>query len=236
MNELTQLQVTEIIAHMRQQGTESVRQKQAHFAIDSNFNLGLTMPQVKEIAKRYKKNHELALALWHTNIHEARLLATLIADPKKTDLVMIQSWHKDLNSWDLVDGFCSNLLRKTNFASDLIHEWAATSGEYQKRAAFSLLAYLAVHDKKANDAYFISYFELIKLHAFDERNFVKKAVNWSIRQIGKRNQKLCKRCIALCYELQKFDDKAAKWVSKNALQELESYLATGKIKSIGGNA
>ena len=199
---------------------------------------GIPVPELRKIAKIIKKipklaegepgslsqsnlgNHELALKLFDSGIHEARILASMLADAKKLTEEQIDEWAKTFDSWDIVDQICMNLFDKSKIARKKISEFSKREAEFEKRTAFAMMAALAVHDKKLEDIYFREFFPLIKRSATDERNFVKKAVNWALRQIGKRNKKLNKEAITLAKEIQKIESKSAKWIANNALTEL----------------
>jgi 3-methyladenine DNA glycosylase AlkD len=223
----------DILQEIKNQANVDNKKQQQHFGIKDVNSYGLTQPQIKSIAKKIGTDHSLALKLWKTGIHEARHIATLIADKSQTNEYVMESWLKDLNSWDIVDGCCSNLFCKTPFAWQKAIEWSSREKEYEKRAGFSMMAYLAVHDKKASDKMFDPFFKIIKQASVDERNFVKKAVNWALRQIGKRNERLCKKAIAFAKEIHKQNDSSSRWIATDALRELEKYQKERKIKNVG---
>ena len=194
----------------------------ARFGISSHKTFGVSIPEVRRIARGAGKNHKLALALWKTGYHEARIMASLIDEPEKVTPEQMDRWAGDFDSWDVCDQCCSNLFDKTPYAYKKIKEWSSSKKEFVKRAAFSLLAVIAVHDKKSGDDVFIKYFTLIKRESSDERNFVRKAVNWALRSIGKRNESLRKKALKLSKEIYKTDSKTAKWIASDAIRELES--------------
>jgi len=194
----------------------------ARFSISPDKAFGISKPELRTLAKEIGKDHKLALELWKTGYLEARIIASLIDEPEKVTESQMNSWVKDFDSWDVCDQCCINLFDKTPFALKKIKEWSRAKEEYVKRAAFSLLAVIAVHDKKAANSVFIKFFPIIKRESTDKRNFVKKAVNWALRQIGKRNINLNKEAIKLAKEIQKIEDKTAKWIASDALKELES--------------
>lgn len=227
--------VDSVIALLKKQGNAKTKKSQENFGIKNIVSYGLTQPQIKTIAKSIGKNQELALQLWKTGILEARHVAIQIADKKLLNDEWIESWHADLSSWDVVDDFCATLLCTYENAFAKVKQWSKCEGEFQKRTAFSLIAYLAVHDKAAPNKKFLQLFSIIKKGASDERNFVKKAVNWSIRQMGKRNIQLCNACIVLAEEIQKKNSASARWIAADALRELRKYKAEGKIKNVGVN-
>jgi 3-methyladenine DNA glycosylase AlkD len=182
--------------------------------------LGISIPELRKIAKAVGKNHDLALNLWDTKIHEARILAGFIADSEKLTESQMKKWVRGFDSWDVCDQVCSAALDKTKFAYKKVFEFSKREEEFVKRTAFTLIACLSVHNKKMKDKDFLRFFPLIKKASTDERNFVKKAVNWALRQIGKRNKKLNKEAIRLAKEIQKINSKSAKWIASDAIREL----------------
>ena len=194
----------------------------ARYGINPRNNLGVSIYKLRPLAKEIGKNHELALELWSSGIHDARLLAVFVDDPAKVTSEQMDSWAEDFDSWDVCDQACTSLFDLTPFSWRKVFEWAERNEEFVKRAAFSLIAGLAVHDKKAADKKFEQFFPLIKKHSVDERNYVKKAVNWALRNTGKRNLVLNKQTIKLSEELLKVDSKSARWVARDALRELTS--------------
>ena len=192
----------------------------AKFAVGGQHTLGISIPTLRQMAKEIGKNHDLAQQLWTSGIHEARLLATMIDLPKQVTEEQMETWAKDFDSWDVCDQCCLNLFRLTPFAQQKVVEWSSRPEEFVKRASFALMATLAVHDKKAADEVFMAYLSLIKRESVDERNFVKKAVNWALRQIGKRNRNLNQHAIEAAQEIQQIDSKSARWIAADALREL----------------
>jgi 3-methyladenine DNA glycosylase AlkD len=192
------------------------------YGIRTEKALGVPIPQLRKIAKKTGKNHKLALQLWQTEIHEARILASMIAVPQNMTEEQMDEWVKDFNSWDLCDQCCNNLFGRTKWAHQKIFEWSASHSEFIKRAGFVLLAVLAVHDKSTNDNEFKRYLHLLEEGATDERNFVKKAVNWALRQIGKRNKYLNYHAIKTAQKIQDQNIRSAKWIASDALRELTS--------------
>lgn len=201
------------------------------FGITPDHTYGLRMPVIKKIAKAYKKDHELALELWKIDSRETRIIASLVDNPNKVTSEQMDEWANDFNYWEITDQCCINLFRKTEYAYDKVYKWSENEKEFVKRAAFALIATLAVHEKKIEDKTFIELLELIKKEAVDERNFVKKAVNWALRQIGKRNINLNREAIATAKEIDKIDSKSAHWIAKDALRELTSERVQKKINN-----
>ncbi len=212
---------SEVITALKNVAEPNYTKKMEHFGIDASKALGIRMPNVRKIAKQIGVNHALALELWKTDIHEARILAAQIADYRQIDNDLFDSWVSDFDSWDICDNTCY-LLDKVPFAIEKIYEYATDEREFVKRTAFVLMATMSVHDKKAKDAFFEQFFPLIEQEAYDERNFVKKAVNWALRQIGKRNENLRLKALETAYRIEKQDTKAARWIAKDAIRELES--------------
>lgn len=194
----------------------------ARFGINPNNTLGVSMPLLRKTAKEIGKDHKLAQELWESGIHEAKILAALIDDPKAVDGKQMENWVKDFDFWDVCDQTCMNLFDKTSFAYQKASKWAKEKKEFIRRAGFVLMATLSVHDKKAKDEEFIKFFPLIKKFSVDERNFVRKANNWALRQIGKRNIFLNKKAIKLAEEIQKIDSKSAKRIAKDTIRELKA--------------
>jgi 3-methyladenine DNA glycosylase AlkD len=203
----------------------------ARFGITTDKAFGIKHPILKKIAKGLGRHNDLALELWDTGYHEARLIATLVADPKVFTKTMANAWVKAINSWDICDGFTGNLIDRTPYAYEIAQTWARRKEEFVRRAGFALMAWLPVHDKKATDAKFDPFFELITEYSIDERNFVKKAVNWALRQLGKRNRTLNRKAIATAKQVAKIDSKSARWIAKDALKELESEAVQSRLKA-----
>lgn len=193
----------------------------ARFGIDIKYALGVRIPVLRALAKKIGKDHKLAQDLWKTKIHEVRILASMVDDSEKVSEKQMEQWVKGFNSWDLCDQVCMNLFDKKPIAWKKAIEWANRKEEFVRRAGFALMACLAWHDKKAKDKDFLKFFPIIKQYSTDDRNFVKKAVNWALRQIGKRNKNLKKQAIKTAKEILKIDNKAAKWVAKDAIKELK---------------
>jgi 3-methyladenine DNA glycosylase AlkD len=202
----------------------------ARYGINQHNNLGISVYQLRSLAKEIGRNHSLALKFWNSEIHDARLLASFIDDPKKVTAEQMDAWAQDFNSWDVCDQACTSLFDRTPYAYEKVRQWAGRKEEFVKRAAFSLLAGLAVHDKKADDQVFIALLPLFITHAVDERNYVKKAVNWALRNIGKRNLPLNKKALATAYEIQKIQVRSARWIASDAIRELSSEKIQQKIE------
>jgi 3-methyladenine DNA glycosylase AlkD len=197
-------------------------QGMARFGINPKKTLGIGIPVIRKMAKEIGKNHQLALELWNSEIHEARILAGYIDEPEKITEKQMEKWAKDFDSWDVCDQVCSSLFDKTDFVWKKLEEFTQRKEEFVKRTGFTLMACLAVHDKKAQDKDFIKLLPIIKREVTDERNFVRKAVNWALRQIGKRNKNLNKEAIKVAKEILKMENKIAKWIASDTIRELTS--------------
>jgi len=194
----------------------------ARYGINQKNNLGISIYQLRPIAKEIGKNHELALKLWDSKIHDARLMACFIDEPERVTTDQMDDWVNDFDSWDICDQACTSLFDLSPLAYEKVFQWAEHEKEFVKRAAFSLIAGLTVHDKKANDKNFEDFLPLLIHHAVDDRNYVKKAVNWALRNIGKRNLYLNKAALVTAKEMQKMDSKSARWIATDAIRELTS--------------
>ncbi len=194
----------------------------ARFGVHVEKAHGISMPVLRKLAREIGTNHSLAQQLWATGIHEARILAGLVDDPARVTSSQMERWARDFNAWDIVDGSCGNLFVYAAPAWQKVVEWSRRGPEYEKRAGFAMMAFLAVHDKKAPDAQFVRLLPIIRRHASDERNFVKKAVNWALRQIGKRNARLNRLAIRTAKQIRLSNSSAARWVAADALRELTS--------------
>lgn len=206
----------------------------ARFGISAKNTLGVSMPYLRNLAKEIRKEakadkkgaenrHNLAFELWNSKIHEARILASMIDEPDLVSEKQMEKWARDFDSWDVCDQVCMNLFDKTEFAWVMPFEWSKQKEEFVKRAGFALIAALAFHDKSSEDKKFLKFFSAIKREAIDERNFVRKAVNWALRQIGKRNKNLCREAIKLAREIQDAHpkSKSANWIAGDAIRELK---------------
>ena len=197
------------------------------FGIRYVKSYGLRLPQIRKVAKQCGKNHDLALKLWNHGYHETYLMATLVEESEKVSSKQLNDWVNTFYSWDLVDQACINLLRFIPEARENIFIWCDSEEEFVKRTAFSLIAVLAVHEKESD---FEIYFDIIEEASKDNRNFVKKSVNWAIRQIGKIDLENNRKALNLAYEILEIDNKASKWVARGAIRELESEKVRSKFK------
>ncbi|MGB5106057.1 MAG: DNA alkylation repair protein [Candidatus Zixiibacteriota bacterium] len=212
----------EVIARLKQLADTGHRERMANFGIAAGRNLGVSAPKLRALAKELGKNQKLATSLWNTRIHEARLLAAMISDPETITEEVLDRWVGEIDSWDICDGFCGGLVDKTPFAAAKVFEWTEREEQFVRRAGFVVIAALAVHDKRAPDSMLEQFFPLLIRHAGDERNFVKKALNWALREIGKRNPALNRKAIAVALKLRKQPSQSARWIAADALRELRS--------------
>jgi 3-methyladenine DNA glycosylase AlkD len=205
------------------------------FGIVTAKSFGISTPVLKQFANEVKKQaadrHKLAQELWETGIYDARAVAFLIDDPKQVTPNQMEAWALDFDNWATVDGTCGYLFCRTAFAYEKVFEWAQREPEFTKRAAFALMAYLAVHDKKAPDEKFAGFFPVIEAHSDDDRNFVKKAVNWALRQIGKRSMDLNREAVKTAERIQLQDTKSARWIAADALRELRSEKVVTRLRA-----
>lgn len=214
----------EIIAYLKTLRNERNIEGMGRFGINNAHALGIGMVALREIAKPIGKNHELARELWRDEIHEARILAAIIADPKKITKSDAEELVSLFDSWDFCDQFCMKVFPRSPFGWEKAFEWTEREHEFEKRSGFACFAGLAVHDKKAVDDLFYPCFDSILEGSTDERNFVKKAVNWALRQIGKRNDNLLEAARETCYRLiseKGSASRSARWIAHDALREFE---------------
>jgi 3-methyladenine DNA glycosylase AlkD len=202
----------------------------ARFGIRGDRAFGIKHPVLKQIAKEIGKDHELALELWDSGYHEARLVAPLVDDPKLVTEAQADAWVKDLNSWDLCDDLAGNLLIETPFAHKKAVQWAKRKEEFVRRAGFAMMAWIAVKDKKAVKETFASFYPLMVLYSNDERNYVKKAISWALRSVGKRNLALNKEAIKVAKQITKVDSKSSRWIAQDVLKELTSDAMQARLK------
>jgi 3-methyladenine DNA glycosylase AlkD len=217
------------VAELRSLGDPTAREGQARFGIQTRRALGISIPALRAIAKREGRSHELALELWRTGIHEARILASFVDEPAVVTEAQMEAWAAEFDSWDLVDQCCAGLFAGTPFAYRKAAEWAGRDKEFVKRAGFALMAALAVHDKNAPDQRFLRFLGLIEREAGDPRNFVKKAVNWALRGIGKRNVALNEEAVKAAFRIKAQAKGSARWVASDALRELRNERVVARI-------
>src|SRR5580704_608242 len=207
-----------------------VRAKLAYFGIDAPKAHGISAPVLHKFARHIGKDQQLAEELWDSEIHEARILAALIGEPGKVTPAQMERWVKGFDSWDVVDTACCYLYAEAKPAWKKAAEWSRRQKEFEKRASFALVAYLSYKDKAAPDARFVQFLRVIEREAWDERNFVRKAVNWALRNIGKRNLRLNREAIRAAERIRQQGSRAARWIAADALRELKSEAVQARLR------
>jgi 3-methyladenine DNA glycosylase AlkD len=234
-----------VLAELAARGSAEARAGMARYGINTSDAYGVSVYELRRIAKELGRDHDLALALWATGNHEARLLASMVDEPARVTEAQMDDWAAAFDSWDLCDQVTSNLFDKTPYAWGKVRAWSAAEGEWVKRAAFATAAALAVQDKKAADEPFLEILDLVRREAGDDRNFVKKAVNWALRNIGKRNLRLHAAAVAAAEAiLAEAETRAAadrrdpaarsgRWIARDALRELRSEKTLQRVRRRG---
>jgi len=220
----------EVMERLNRRARPDQLEGMARYGIAVERRLGVSVPEMRKMARELGRNHRLALDLWRIGIGDARIVAALVAEPGELTEAQMEEWVTGINSWDVCDQVCANLFDKSPLAWKKIIEWSEREEEFVKRTAFSLIACLAWHDKNAADERFIGLFPVIIQGATDERNFVKKAVNWALRTIGKRNLTLNGAAINTAEEIRRLDSKVARWIAADALRELRSEAVQLRLK------
>lgn len=228
-------QDTSVVARLRSLANPRNVAGMARYGITSKNVLGIPVTQLRPLAREIGRNHKLAGQLWKTGILDARFLAVFIEEPDKVTERQMDRWAKDFDNWAICDGCCMHLFDRTPFAWKKANEWSRRKEEFVRRAAFALMAVLTVHDKKALDADFLKLFPLILKGSTDERNGVKKAVNWALRQIGKRNVNLNAAVVRTVEAIKKLDSRSARWIASDALRELKSDAVQQRLRKKSEN-
>ncbi len=213
--------VDDIVSKLKSKANPDNLEGMARYGISTTNRLGVSIPDLRKLAKEIGKNHKLASQLWAKGIDETKILASMIGEEDKLTEEQAEKWVVDFNSWDVCDQVCMNLFRKMPFAGKKIKEWSKREEEFIRRAAFSLIACVAVYYKEMSDGEFIKFFPIIKNGAMDERNYVKKAVSWALRNIGKKNKNLNEEVIKFAKELEKMDCKSSKWIARDTLKDIQ---------------
>jgi 3-methyladenine DNA glycosylase AlkD len=224
------MQAQDILKQLKAQSNARYIVGMARFGINPHNTYGISIPTLRRIARQTGKDHRLAQELWRSGIHEARILASFVDFPEQVTAGQMERWAKDFDSWDVCDQVCGNLFDKTEFAYRKATAWSGRQEEFVKRAGFAMMAALAWHDKAGSDAAFRRFLPAIRRGASDERNFVKKAVNWALRQIGKRNRALNRAALATAREIQRINSPAARWIAADVLRELASPAVQKRMK------
>jgi len=225
------MQCDDILKKLKTLSNPEAVEGMARFGINPENAYGVSITELMKMAQEIKRDHALAQQLWTTGIREARILASLLDDPGMVTEEQMEEWVRDFDSWDVCDGCCANLFRRTGFAYQKCLEWSSREEEFVKRAGFVLMAGLAVGDKKAEDEQFERFFPIMEREAGDARNYVQKAVSWALRQIGKRNRNLNIKAIETAKEIKKMNSRSAQWIASDALRELTSEAVQGRLRS-----
>jgi 3-methyladenine DNA glycosylase AlkD len=219
-----------VLRELKNLANPEVRKKMPYFGVKVPKAHGISAPVLHALARRIGKNHELAEQIWATGIHEARILATLIGEPGKVTSAQMERWVRDFDSWDVVDAACCYLYAQAAPAWVKVNQWSRRRKEFEKRAAFSLAAYLSYKDKMTADARFERFLRVIEREAWDERNFVRKAVNWALRNIGKRNLRLNRSAILTAERIRRQGSRSVRWIAADALRELKSGAVQARLR------
>jgi 3-methyladenine DNA glycosylase AlkD len=219
----------EVLTWLERKGNRLDVEGMARFGIHTDRAFGVSMGTMRPLAKRLGTHHALATALWKSGWHEARILATLVDDPRQVTRRQMNAWAADFDNWAICDTACLRLFGRTPFAWEKACQWSTSPREFVKRAAFALMASLAGHDKTASNAQFLDLLPLIEQGARDERNFVKKGVNWALRRIGRRSLALNAAALAVAKRLSQSDEASCRWVGKDALRQLASAKARSRL-------
>ncbi len=225
-----------VVAELKSLGSAENRAGMGRFGIETSKAFGVSMAQLRPIAKRLGRNQPLSLALWSTGFHEARLLATLIGEPKRVTRSQMDAWAVDFDSWDECDQACMKLFVKTEHVDDAIRSWVDEKPEFVRRAGFALLAAKAVHHKGAPDREFLPLLGLIEARASDPRHYVKKAANWALRQIGKSSMVLHGPALALAEKLAASAERTARWIGRDAVRELTDPVQIDRLRQRSAKA
>ena len=220
----------DILSRLRALYNPAAVEGMARYGINPRNNYGVSVRVLREIAREIDTDHSLAQELWASEIHDARILAGIIDNPGLTTEQQMDRWVGDFDSWDVCDQCCA-LFARTRFAYQKAVEWTGRPEEYVKRAGFVTMARLAVSDKEADDSRFEAFLPIIRAGADDDRNYVKKAVNWALRQIGKRNRRLNEKAIEAAEEIARSDSKSARWIASDALRELTGPAVQSRLRS-----
>ncbi len=220
-----------ILDYLHPFASEANRTGMARFGICVDRALGIPLPHLRALASRFRRQHGLALDLWETEVHELRILAGLVDDPRQVTIAQMETWVRAFDSWDVCDGTCCNLFRRTPFAEDRAFAWSRHDSLYVKRAGFVLMATLGVHRRGAETDLFLRFLERVRDESHDDRPLVRKAVNWALRQIGKRSMALHPHALDLANELKRSPHRAARWIGSDAARELLRPATIARIES-----
>lgn len=219
-----------VIRALRGMGDPARLEGMARYGIDTRNAVGVTVTELRRVARDLGRDHDLAAALWTSGVHEARILASLVDEPARVSETQMETWVADLDSWDVCDQVCANLFDRTTFALDKAREWSVREPEFEKRAGFALMACAAVHRRDEPDDAFASLMPSIREQATDDRNYVRKAISWALRQIGKRSAELNEEAIRTAEEIERMPGRAAAWIARDVLRELRSDAVRARLR------
>jgi 3-methyladenine DNA glycosylase AlkD len=223
--------VEKALAWLRDHATTHTLEGMKRYGIPSDNALGVAVSDIKALGKLLGRRHELAEALWETGIYEARMLTSFVDEPERVTAAQMDRWCRDFDSWAIVDTLCFHLFDRTQHAWGKVEAWSGKRDEFGKRAAFALLACLALHDRHADDDSFLDGLRLVELAATDDRNFVKKGVNWALRAVGERNAALNAAAVNVARRLAESPNASARWIGKDALRQLASPAVQKRLAS-----
>jgi 3-methyladenine DNA glycosylase AlkD len=229
----TEWSVERVVGELRRLGTKRNVEGMARYGIRAEKVFGVSKPKLDALAKKIGKNHALGLELWSMGIQDAKILAGLISEPGKVSGAQMELWVRDFDNWDSCDGTCCHLFVFAEPAWAKALAWTKRKQEFQKRGGFALAAYLAYRDKSAGDDKYLRFLKVIEREAEDDRNFVRKAINWALRNIGKRNLRLNRAAIATARRLRRRESRAARWIAADALRELEGGAVQARLRGKG---
>ena len=221
----------DVVRTLERMGDPARVEGMKRYGIDTGRALGISVTELRRLARGLGHDHELAASLWASGVHEARILASLVDEPARVSEAQMDTWVADLDSWDVCDAVCGNLFDRTTFALDKAVEWSTREPEFEKRAGFALMAWAAVHRKDLPDAAFASLLPLIREGSTDDRNYVKKAVSWALRQIGKRSAGLNTKAFRTAEQMGRLDARSSRWIARDALRELRSDAVQARLRS-----
>lgn len=227
-------QVRLALDSLERMGTARDRDNLARFGITTDRAFGVSVANVRRLAKRLGRNHALAAALWDTGWYEARLLASFVDEPARVTAAQMERWCRAFDNWAVCDTVCFHLFDRVPHAWEKIGPWSARREEFVRRAAFALIASLALHDKTAGDERFLECLPLVERASADERNFVKKGVSWALRVVGRRGAALNAAAVTLAKRLSASPDAPARWVGRDALRELTSPAVVRRLAATRG--
>jgi len=229
----TEWSVGRTVAELRRLGAKRNVEGMARYGIRAKKVFGVSKPKLDALAKKIGKNHALGLKLWSTGIQDAKILGGMISEPEKVTGAQMELWVRDFDNWDSCDGTCCHLFVFADAAWEKAFAWTKRKGEFQKRGGFALAAYLAYRDRTAADSKYLRFLNVVEREADDERNFVRKAVNWALRNIGKRNLRLNRAAIGTAKRLRETESRAARWIAADALRELEGEAVQARLRGKG---